>query len=57
MPLTRVPTPVDVRVVMQVGCMSIVLMGRKVLVYAKAIVWRHGRVSVVFAQMRGIMQL
>jgi len=45
---------------MQVGCMSIevcVLMGREVLVYTEAIIWRHGRISVAFAQMWGIMQL
>jgi hypothetical protein len=46
MPLAGVP--VNVRVVMQVGCMTMevcVLVGCEVLIYAKAVARRHRRVS------------
>lgn len=47
MTMSRVPAPVNVRVVMQVRCMAMemcVLVGCKVLVYTEAIARRHRRI-------------
>ena len=46
MSLVGVPAPVNVRVVMQVGCMAMV--GCEVLIYAKAIARRRRRMRGAF---------